>query len=78
MIIYSPRQVSTKFLPFQDSIKASVVVCDLRNYPTQVDETLDLFNELQLQHQTVTTKTKTLHDAFDRLVLFSTLFYAGK
>ncbi|WZZ33512.1 hypothetical protein YC2023_016913 [Brassica napus] len=40
-----------------------------RNYPTQVDETLDLFNELQLQHQTVTTKTKTLHDAFDRLLM---------
>ncbi|KAL0683356.1 hypothetical protein Bca4012_050204 [Brassica carinata] len=39
------------------------------NYPTQVDETLDLFNELQLQHQTVTTKTKTLHDACDRLLM---------
>lgn len=34
----------------------------------QVDETLDLFNELQLQHQAVATKTKTLHDACDRLV----------
>ncbi|KAL9311616.1 putative oligomeric Golgi complex, subunit 3 protein [Arabidopsis thaliana] len=35
----------------------------------QVDETLDLFNELQLQHQGVTTKTKTLHDACDRLLM---------
>lgn len=35
---------------------------------TQVDDTLDLFNELQLQHQAVATKTKTLHDACDRLV----------
>lgn len=36
----------------------------------QVDDTLDLFNELQLQHQAVATKTKTLHDACDRLVWF--------
>lgn len=36
----------------------------------QVDETLDLFNELQLQHHAVATKTKTLHDACDRLVCF--------
>ncbi|KAE8735272.1 Sec34-like family protein isoform 2 [Hibiscus syriacus] len=35
----------------------------------QVDETLNHFNELQLQHQAVATKTKTLHDACDRLVL---------
>ncbi|KAK3041135.1 hypothetical protein RJ639_027587 [Escallonia herrerae] len=34
-----------------------------------VDETLDLFDELQLQHQAVATKTKTLHDACDRLLL---------
>lgn len=36
----------------------------------QVDGTLDLFNELQLQHHAVATKTKTLHDACDRLVRF--------
>lgn len=36
----------------------------------QVDDTLDYFNELQLQHQAVATKTKTLHDACDRLVCF--------
>lgn len=36
----------------------------------QVDNTLDLFNDLQLQHQAVATKTKTLHDACDRLVQF--------
>lgn len=34
----------------------------------QVDDTLGLFNELQLQHQAVATKTRTLHDACDRLV----------
>ncbi|KAF5962122.1 hypothetical protein HYC85_003331 [Camellia sinensis] len=36
---------------------------------SEVDETLDLFNELQLQHQAVATKTKTLHDACDRLLI---------
>ncbi|KAK6126702.1 hypothetical protein DH2020_039559 [Rehmannia glutinosa] len=36
---------------------------------SEVDETLELFNELQLQHQTVATKTKTLHDACDRLLI---------
>ncbi|KAK6126691.1 hypothetical protein DH2020_039571 [Rehmannia glutinosa] len=41
---------------------------------SEVDETLELFNELQLQHQTVATKTKTLHDACDRLV--ATSFYS--
>ncbi|CAH8334719.1 unnamed protein product [Eruca vesicaria subsp. sativa] len=44
-------------------------IFDLSISPAQVDETLDLFNELQLQHQTVTTKTKTLHDACDRLLM---------
>ncbi|CAH2067067.1 unnamed protein product [Thlaspi arvense] len=38
-------------------------------YRHYVDETLDLFNELQLQHQAVTTKTKTLHDACDRMLM---------
>ena len=41
----------------------------------QVDDTLDYFNELQLQHQAVATKTKTLHDACDRLVCFFLLSY---
>lgn len=39
----------------------------------QVDETLELFNELQSQHQAVATKTKTIHDACDRLVCSSFL-----
>lgn len=41
----------------------------------QVDDTLDLFNELQLQHQAVATKTKTLHDACDRLVRFTFYYF---
>ncbi|XP_042498816.1 conserved oligomeric Golgi complex subunit 3-like isoform X2 [Macadamia integrifolia] len=40
-----------------------------RPFPiNMVDDTLDLFNQLQLQHQLVATKTKTLHDTCDRLV----------
>lgn len=37
----------------------------------QVDDTLHFFDGLQLEHQAVATKTKTLHDACDRLVCFS-------
>lgn len=39
----------------------------------QVDDTLNLFEELQSLHLSVATKTKTLHDACDQLVctLFS-------
>ncbi|KAK8962624.1 hypothetical protein KSP40_PGU016616 [Platanthera guangdongensis] len=33
----------------------------------QVDDTLNLFNELQALQQSVAAKTKTLHDACDRL-----------
>ena len=50
------------YLSFPHEFKASKCIS------VQVDETLDLFNELQLQHQAVATKTKTLHDACDRLV----------
>lgn len=35
----------------------------------QLDNTLHLFDDLQEQHQAVATKTKTLHDACERLVL---------
>ncbi|CAK9147861.1 unnamed protein product [Ilex paraguariensis] len=35
----------------------------------QVDETLDLFNDQQLEHQAVATKTKSVHDACDRRLL---------
>ncbi|XP_020090510.1 conserved oligomeric Golgi complex subunit 3-like isoform X2 [Ananas comosus] len=37
--------------------------------PLQVDDTLNLFSELQSLHQSVATKTKTLHDACDRLLM---------
>ncbi|EEF46200.1 conserved hypothetical protein [Ricinus communis] len=60
--------VSTKDSDFADSQAIdAVLTCD--DILRQVDETLDLFNDLQLQHQAVATKTKTLHDACDRLLV---------
>ncbi|XP_028115089.1 conserved oligomeric Golgi complex subunit 3-like [Camellia sinensis] len=49
------------------STKTLLQTCD--GILHQVDETLDLFNELQLQHQVLATKAKTLHDACDRLLI---------
>ncbi|XP_042498821.1 conserved oligomeric Golgi complex subunit 3-like isoform X7 [Macadamia integrifolia] len=54
------------------SSNCSTVSCSFRatlsHQHVQVDDTLDLFNQLQLQHQLVATKTKTLHDTCDRLL----------
>jgi len=43
----------------------------------QVDDTLHCFDGLQLEHQTVASKTKskTFHDACDLLVCFSPISY---
>lgn len=53
-----------------DPLNDNSFVIKWLSFLVQVDDTLDLFNELQLQHQAVATKTKTLHDACDRLVSF--------
>ncbi|OAE26098.1 hypothetical protein AXG93_4022s1100 [Marchantia polymorpha subsp. ruderalis] len=37
--------------------------------PVRLDSTLSRFDDLQEQHQAVATKTKTLHDACERLVM---------
>ncbi|XP_018449460.1 conserved oligomeric Golgi complex subunit 3 isoform X1 [Raphanus sativus] len=60
-------ETEEKYLHYVNTLIERIQTCD--NILNQVDETLDLFNELQLQHQTVTTKTKTLHDACDRLLM---------
>ncbi|KAJ0229257.1 Conserved oligomeric Golgi complex subunit 3 [Hirschfeldia incana] len=60
-------ETEEKYLHYVNNLTERIQTCD--NILHQVDETLDLFNELQLQHQTVTTKTKTLHDACDRLLM---------
>ncbi|KAF5726117.1 Sec34-like family protein isoform 1 [Tripterygium wilfordii] len=60
-------ETEEKYQHYVNSLTERIETCD--NILSQVDETLDLFNELQLQHQAVAIKTKTLHDACDRLVL---------
>ncbi|CAN6852548.1 unnamed protein product [Brassica oleracea] len=65
-------ETEEKYLHYVNTLTERIQTCDNILPQTgfhQVDETLDLFNELQLQHQTVTTKTKTLHDACDRLLM---------
>ncbi|GMJ07578.1 Conserved Oligomeric Golgi Complex 3 [Hibiscus trionum] len=60
-------ETEEKYQHYVNTLTDRIQTCD--DILQQVDETLDLFNELQLQHQAVATKTKTLHDACDRLVL---------
>ncbi|ESQ27844.1 hypothetical protein EUTSA_v10018146mg [Eutrema salsugineum] len=60
-------ETEEKYRHYVNTLTERIQGCD--NILHQVDETLDLFNELQLQHQAVTTKTKTLHDACDRLLM---------
>ncbi|XP_010537514.1 PREDICTED: conserved oligomeric Golgi complex subunit 3 isoform X2 [Tarenaya hassleriana] len=60
-------ETEEKYRHYVNTLTERIQTCD--DILQQVDETLDLFNELQLQHQAVTTKTKTLHDACDRLLM---------
>ncbi|XP_059634500.1 conserved oligomeric Golgi complex subunit 3 [Cornus florida] len=60
-------ETEEKYQHYVNSLTERIQTCD--GILRQVDETLDLFNELQLQHQQVATKTKTLHDACDRLLI---------
>ncbi|KAG8471879.1 hypothetical protein CXB51_036401 [Gossypium anomalum] len=60
-------ETEEKYQHYVDTLIDRIQTCD--DILRQVDETLDLFNELQLQHQAVETKTKTLHDACNRLVM---------
>ncbi|PIA43267.1 hypothetical protein AQUCO_02000593v1 [Aquilegia coerulea] len=60
-------ETEEKYRHYVNTLTERIETCDGILY--QVDETLHLFNELQLQHQAVATKTKTLHDACDRLLM---------
>eukprot|EP00268_Persea_americana_P062426 TRINITY_DN80025_c0_g1_i1.p1 TRINITY_DN80025_c0_g1~~TRINITY_DN80025_c0_g1_i1.p1 ORF type:complete len:782 (+),score=145.88 TRINITY_DN80025_c0_g1_i1:239-2584(+) len=60
-------ETEEKYRHYLNTLTERIQTCD--DILQQVDDTLDLFNELQLQHQTVATKTKTLHDACDRLLI---------
>ncbi|XP_068659618.1 conserved oligomeric Golgi complex subunit 3 isoform X2 [Aristolochia californica] len=60
-------ETEEKYRQYVDTLIERIETCD--GILNEVDNTLDLFNELQLQHQAVATKTKTLHDACDRLLI---------
>ncbi|XP_076899343.1 conserved oligomeric Golgi complex subunit 3-like isoform X2 [Bidens hawaiensis] len=60
-------ETEEKYQQYVNTLTERIQTCD--GILQQVDETLDLFNELQMQHQVVATKTKTLHDACDRMVV---------
>ncbi|KAK4486691.1 hypothetical protein RD792_006751 [Penstemon davidsonii] len=60
-------ETEEKYQHYVRTLTVQIQTCD--SILHQVDETLELFNELQLQHQAVATKTKTLHDACDRLLM---------
>ncbi|KAF5181180.1 Conserved oligomeric golgi complex subunit [Thalictrum thalictroides] len=60
-------ETEEKYRHYVNTLSERIETCD--GILDQVDETLHLFNELQLQHQAVATKTKSLHDACDRLLM---------
>ncbi|WCJ42882.1 Conserved oligomeric Golgi complex subunit 3 [Euphorbia peplus] len=60
-------ETEEKYQHYVNTLTDRIHTCD--DILLQVDQTLDLFNQLQLQHQAVATKTKTLHDACDRLLV---------
>ncbi|XP_010687595.2 conserved oligomeric Golgi complex subunit 3 [Beta vulgaris subsp. vulgaris] len=60
-------ETEEKYRHYVDTLIQRIQTCD--GILRQVDDTLELFNELQFQHQAVANKTKTLHDACDRLLL---------
>ncbi|KAG8373876.1 hypothetical protein BUALT_Bualt11G0070900 [Buddleja alternifolia] len=66
-------ETEEKYQHYVRTLTERIQTCDSilhqARYSFIVDETLELFNELQLQHQAVAIKTKTLHDACDRLLM---------
>ncbi|KAL6519237.1 Golgi transport complex subunit 3 [Orobanche gracilis] len=60
-------ETEEKYQHYVRTLTERIQTCD--TILNQVDLTLELFNELQLQHRAVATKTKTLHDACDRLLM---------
>ncbi|XP_062161819.1 conserved oligomeric Golgi complex subunit 3 [Alnus glutinosa] len=60
-------ETEEKYQQYVNSLTERIQTCD--GLLSQVDDTLHCFDGLQLEHQTVAIKTKTLHDACDRLVI---------
>ncbi|GJN03666.1 hypothetical protein PR202_ga21137 [Eleusine coracana subsp. coracana] len=60
-------ETEEKYRLYESTLEERVNTCD--GILKQVDETLNLFEELQSLHSSVATKTKTLHDACDQLLV---------
>nr|CAD1827297.1 unnamed protein product [Ananas comosus var. bracteatus] len=60
-------ETEEKYRFYVNTLMERIQICD--GILQQVDDTLNLFSELQSLHQSVATKTKTLHDACDRLLM---------
>ncbi|RLN05169.1 conserved oligomeric Golgi complex subunit 3 [Panicum miliaceum] len=60
-------ETEEKYRLYENTLEERVNTCD--GILKQVDDTLNLFEELQSLHSSVATKTKTLHDACDQLLV---------
>ncbi|CAO2206902.1 unnamed protein product [Urochloa humidicola] len=60
-------ETAEKYRLYESTLQERVNTCD--GILKQVDDTLNLFEELQSLHLSVATKTKTLHDACDQLLV---------
>ncbi|KAJ1700483.1 hypothetical protein LUZ63_000262 [Rhynchospora breviuscula] len=60
-------ETEEKYRLYEDTLTERIQICD--QILQQVDDTLSLISELQSLHQSVATKTKTLHDACDQLLV---------
>ncbi|KAL3677978.1 hypothetical protein R1sor_020934 [Riccia sorocarpa] len=60
-------ETEEKYRQYVNSLTGALQICD--TLLGQLDSTLARFDDLQEQHQAVATKTKTLHDACERLVM---------
>ncbi|MCO5557959.1 hypothetical protein L7F22_011533 [Adiantum nelumboides] len=60
-------ETEEKYQQYVNTLTEHMETCD--QIFEQLDNTLHLFDDLQEQHRAVATKTKTLHDACERLVL---------
>ncbi|KAL6859379.1 hypothetical protein ACP4OV_017638 [Aristida adscensionis] len=60
-------ETEEKYRLYENTLEERVNTCD--GILKQVDDTLNLFEELQTLHLNVATKTKTLHDACDQLLV---------
>jgi len=60
-------ETEEKYRLYEDTLTERIKICD--QILQQVDDTLSLISELQSLHQSVATKTKTLHNACDQLLV---------